>query len=115
MLKKGLFKKPTIELEVNTKNIRKKDPNIPYELCTKCPSCHTMSFTSDLEENFFVCPKCGYHYRINARQRLNLLCDPQSFLEHDVDIVSENILSFPNYDDKLEQAKAFSHEKEGVI
>lgn len=115
MLTKGLFKKPKIELEANLKGSRKSDLNIPYELCSNCPSCKTMSFTSDLEENFHICPKCGYHYRINGRQRLEMIADLHSFKEHDSEFISENSLNFPGYNEKLHQAKVFSRENEAVI
>lgn len=115
MLNKGLFKKPKIELEGNLKGNRRNDPNIPYELCSKCPSCKTMSFTSDLEDNFHICSKCGYHYRISGRQRLEMITDHNTFKEHDTEVASENTLDFPGYNEKLHQAKVFSRENEAVI
>jgi acetyl-CoA carboxylase carboxyl transferase subunit beta len=115
MLKKGLFKKPKNELEAHHRSNRKNDPAIPSELCRICPSCKQLSFNSDLENNFHVCPKCGHHFRINARQRLNMLVDSKSFIELFEDLKSGNRLNFPGYDEKLQQAVLSSHENEGVI
>ena len=115
MLSKGLFKKPKNELEAQHRTKRKTDPAIPSELCRSCPSCKQLSFTSDLENNFHVCPKCGHHFRINARQRLNMIVDPNTFVEQHHQLTSSNRLDFPGYDEKLEQATLFSHENEGVI
>lgn len=115
MLNKGLFKKPKNELETQHRTNRLNDPAIPSELCCSCPSCKQLSFTSDLENNFHVCLKCGHHFRINARQRLNMIVDPDTFLELHPTLVSTNRLEFPGYDEKLEQATLFSHESEGVI
>nr|WP_320025990.1 acetyl-CoA carboxylase, carboxyltransferase subunit beta [uncultured Acetobacterium sp.] len=115
MLSKGLFKKPKNELEAQHRIKRKTDPAIPSELCRSCPSCKQLSFTSDLENNFHVCPKCGHHFRINARQRLNMIVDLDTFVEQHHELTSSNRLEFPGYDEKLAQATLFSHENEGVI
>ncbi|WP_263355857.1 acetyl-CoA carboxylase, carboxyltransferase subunit beta [Acidicapsa ligni] len=45
-------------------------------LWIKCPSCRTILFKAELEANTNVCPKCGYHFKIGARQRIELLLDP---------------------------------------
>jgi len=45
-------------------------------LWTKCPGCRTILFKAELEANLNVCPKCGYHFKIHARQRMDLLLDP---------------------------------------
>jgi acetyl-CoA carboxylase carboxyl transferase subunit beta len=115
MISKGLFKKPKNELEGYHRVTRQSDPAIPTELCRSCPSCKQLIFTSDLENNFQICPKCGHHFRINARQRLNMIVDSDSFTEHHPDLSSINRLEFPEYEEKLMQAALFSHEKEGVI
>ncbi|KNZ41632.1 acetyl-CoA carboxylase, carboxyltransferase subunit beta [Acetobacterium bakii] len=114
-MNKVLFKKPKNELETSSRFKRKTNPAIPQELCRSCPSCKNMSFTSDLEKNFHICSKCGYHFRINARQRLSMICDSGTFIEHFKDNTSVNRLDFPGYTEKLEQATLFSHEKEGVV
>jgi acetyl-CoA carboxylase carboxyl transferase subunit beta len=45
-------------------------------LWTKCPSCRQPIFNADLEANLYVCPKCQHHFKIGARQRIDLLLDP---------------------------------------
>jgi len=45
-------------------------------LWTKCPGCRQAIFNPDLKANVNVCPKCQYHFKIGARQRLDLLLDP---------------------------------------
>ncbi len=115
MLKKGLFKKPKNELEATIRYKQKITPGIPQELCSSCPDCKHMNFTSDLEKTYHICEKCGFHFRINARQRLNMICDKNSFIEHNSNLTSNNRLDFPGYTKKLEDASLFSHEKEAVI
>src|SRR5256885_13048673 len=51
--------------------------NVPEGLWSKCPSCAAVLYATDLEKNANVCPKCGYHNRISARGRLDLLLDPE--------------------------------------
>ena len=114
---KDLFKKPQNELELtgSAKAQKQAVVNIPDELCTTCPSCKKTIFSSDLEDNLFVCPHCGKHLRINGRQRLHLVADEKSFEELWGDLESTNLLDFPQYDKKLQAAKWESKEKEGVI
>jgi len=42
-------------------------------LWTKCPGCRQAIWKADLEANLSVCPKCQYHFKIGARQRIDLL------------------------------------------
>ena len=43
---------------------------VPEGLWSKCPSCEAVLYFTDLENNLHVCPKCGFHNRLSARQRL---------------------------------------------
>ena len=45
-------------------------------LWTKCPNCRAVIFKADLEANLNVCPKCQYHFKIGAQQRIDLLLEP---------------------------------------
>ena len=49
---------------------------IPEGLWSKCPACEAVLYRSDLESNLNVCPKCGHHQRIRARQRIEYLLGP---------------------------------------
>jgi acetyl-CoA carboxylase carboxyl transferase subunit beta len=63
-------------------------------LWEKCPSCRATIWKKDLEENLNICPKCEYHFRINARERLQLLLDDEPWIEHDADLASSDPLHF---------------------
>ena len=111
MIKKGLFKRPKNKLEGGTVSAKVTSAE---DICCKCPSCNKMQLLADLKENFNVCT-CGYHFSINARERINLICDKNSFKEIDKELFSTNLLDFPSYDEKLEKAKKTSKENESVI
>lgn len=114
---KGIFKKPKNELEpsVSSKLAKSSEVNIPSELFTICPGCKKSIFSSDLEDNLFVCPNCGKHLRINARQRIYMIADKNSFVEMWGDMEAENKIGFPQYDEKLHSACLQSKEKESVV
>lgn len=108
------FLKPKNELE-NQGESTENHPYIPDELWVKCPVCKTPVLSSDLEDNLKVCPKCSYHFRIAARQRIGLTADEGSFEEFDAEMTSVNIIDFPDYTRKLKNAKLNSGENESVI
>lgn len=108
------FMKPKNELEDQGEWAETR-PYVPDELWVKCPSCKNLILTSDLEDNMKVCSKCGHHFRINARYRINITVDEDTFEEMDSELTSENILDFPDYSQKLKKAKISSGENESVI
>ena len=97
------FRKPKNELE-SLPEENQNTPFIPDEMWVKCPKCNTMLLTTDMEENLRICTKCNHHFRMSARQRIDMLVDAKSFVEHDADLTSMNILGFPGYDKKLVKA-----------
>lgn len=114
---KGLFKKPRNDLEPSVSG-RIKPPsevNIPQELCTVCPGCKKSVFSSDLQESHNVCPSCGKHLRLNARQRIHMIADPDSFQELWADMAGTDPLRFPEYPEKLRAAELASRESESVV
>jgi len=92
--------------------------NVPEGLWSKCPSCAAVLYASDLEKNANVCPKCGYHNRISARGRLDLLLDPEGRFEIGVEIASVDSLKFKDdkrYPERLEEAEKTTGETEALI
>ena len=108
------FIKPKNELE-GAEEVESKQPYVPDEMWEKCPECGTLLLTTDVEENCQVCSKCNYHFRLNARERIDITADRDSFVEMDAELESDNILDFPGYDEKLEKSKKKSKEHESVI
>lgn len=79
-----------------------------------CPNCHKDIPLSRLWANNLVCP-CGYHFRMKARQRIQMIVDKGSFYELYSNIKAENPLNFPGYNDKVETVRVASGEKEAVV
>lgn len=80
----------------------------------ECPNCHKSLSPEVLSEQQFVC-SCGYHFRMKARQRIQLLTDSGSFQELFSELSAQDPLDFPGYGEKLEKAKLLSGEEEGVL
>ncbi len=93
-------------------------PDIPDNMWIKCPACREIVYTRELEDNLKVCPKCGYHHRISAREWLGLL-DPDSFVEHDTGLMPTDPLGFVSldvsYGEKLKQTQDKTGMPEAVI
>lgn len=95
--------------------IRRHRPVIPDGLWIKCQSCEAIIFSKTLYEGNKLCPKCGYHYPLSARERIALLCDDGSFSEHDAGLMPRDPLGFPEYLDKQEKSRAKAKEYEAVV
>ncbi len=76
-------------------------------LWVKCESCGTIVFRKDLEANLLVCPKCGFHFKMNSKQRLEMLLDGR-WTEHDAGMTSTDPLQFVDtkpYAQRLKDAR----------
>jgi acetyl-CoA carboxylase carboxyl transferase subunit beta len=91
---------------------------IPEGLWSKCPACEAVLYRSDLESNLNVCPKCGHHQRIRARQRIELLLDPEGQFEIGAEVVPVDPLKFKDskrYPDRLVAASEDSEETDAMV
>ncbi len=82
---------------------------MPDGLWTKCESCLEIIYNKQLEENFRVCPKCGFHFKINSSERVHMLVDEGSFVETDSNISSGDPLDFTDnkpYKERIEKARS---------
>lgn len=80
----------------------------------KCPNCRKDIPLSRLWANNLVC-SCGYHFRMKARQRIQMIVDRDSFQELYADVKAGNPLNFPGYQEKAETVRQISGEEEAVI
>ncbi|MFB3906199.1 MAG: acetyl-CoA carboxylase, carboxyltransferase subunit beta [Acidobacteriota bacterium] len=87
-------------------------------LFARCEDCKNIIWKKELENNWQVCPKCGFHFRISARQRLALLLDEGTCREFDGHLRSTDPLQFTdkkNYPDRLDQAIQTTGLNEAVV
>lgn len=89
------------------------------EIWTKCPKCDELLYTRELERNARVCPKCSHHFRLSARERIDLLVDADTFEEWDADIRPTDPLEFVDgngsYVEKLAKTQKKTGENESLI
>ncbi len=89
--------------------------DIPKDMFVKCEECNELLLVEDVEKNLWVCPKCGFHFRISARNRLKMLDPNNTFVEMNPELSSVNPLDFPQYLEKVEKYQKLTQEKEAVI
>lgn len=68
--------------------------DIPGELWVKCYQCAGILYNKDLETNLKVCPKCGYHFKLTFRERLQITLDEGIFIEYDASLRAKDFLNF---------------------
>lgn len=88
---------------------------VPDNMLFKCPRCLNVVMTDELEKNLKVCPECGYHARLTASERINLITDKESFREFDADMLSANPIDFPDYEAKQQKLRDTTGLKDAVI
>jgi acetyl-CoA carboxylase carboxyl transferase subunit beta len=77
---------------------------MPDGLWTKCPSCGEIMYKRQLEEHFFTCTKCGYHFRIGSQEYIELIFDEGTFVETETNLRSADPLGFvdtKSYKDRI--------------
>ncbi|HAX24434.1 MAG TPA: acetyl-CoA carboxylase, carboxyltransferase subunit beta [Thermomicrobiales bacterium] len=92
---------------------------VPEDLWVKCPKCGELAYTKEHLQTHRVCQRCGYHFRLAARERIDLLADEGSFVEWDTDLTTDDPLGFSvdgeSYADKARKTAAKSGMAEAVI
>lgn len=111
----GLFSSKKKYATVSTKDIIKpkknmNDKTVVSNLWEKCDECGEIIYRQDIEKNLKKCPICDHYFPMKALERVELLIDNGTFFEFDTDIVSQDPLKFPEYEEKLIRAK----EKSGL-
>ncbi len=83
---------------------------MPEGLWVKCDNCKEIIYKKEVARNANVCPKCNYHFRISARERLDTMYDDGSYREFDSEIAPIDALGF--VDTKPYAARLVSYQKE---
>ena len=102
--------------------IQQTDPDqrrtVPEGLWIKCPSCETVLYKTDLEQNVNVCPKCSHHHRIGARARLDAFLDGEGRYEVGQEVLPVDALKFKDskkYPDRLKEALESTGETDALV
>jgi len=92
--------------------------SIPEGLWCKCPACEAVLYATDLVQNLGVCPKCSHHHRLKARERLDLLLDPEGRFEIGAEVLPLDVLKFKDskrYPDRLAAANEDTGESDAMV
>ncbi|MDH7498825.1 MAG: acetyl-CoA carboxylase, carboxyltransferase subunit beta [candidate division NC10 bacterium] len=101
-----------------TASVKESRLKVPDGLWIKCESCKEIIYKQEVERNLKVCPKCNYHFRIGAKERLALLVDEGSFKEYDARLQAMDPLNFKDskpYQERIKEAKKATGMNEAVI
>ena len=91
---------------------------VPEGLWIKCPECDTVLYKTDLEGNQNVCPHCGHHHRIGARERLNVFLDHEGRYEIGQEVVPVDALKFKDsrkYPERIKEAMENTGETDALV
>ncbi len=104
------------------KDAAEKRVKVPEGLWVKCNSCKEIIYRKEVERNLKVCPKCNYHFRISAKERIPLFVDEGSFIEMDRNLTTQDPLEFPPegkgkkaYKDKIKDVQESTNLSEASI
>ncbi|HTP45967.1 MAG TPA: acetyl-CoA carboxylase, carboxyltransferase subunit beta [Casimicrobiaceae bacterium] len=91
---------------------------VPEGLWVKCSACEAVLYRTDLEKNLNVCPKCGYHGRVGARERIDQLFDPEGRYEIGAEVLPVDTLKFRDtkkYPERLATALEDTGETDALV
>ena len=91
---------------------------VPEGLWVKCPACEAVLYRTDLENNLMVCPKCNFHNRLRARDRVDQLLDPEGRFEIGSEVLPVDLLKFKDsrrYPERLEAAVEDTGETDALV
>lgn len=94
-----------------------KTGGVPEGLWKRCPNCEAMLYAKQVAQNLHVCPDCDYHYRLDAIQRIEQLCDPGSFEPMWADLAPRDMLRFQDripYKERLQSEQIKTGQKDAV-
>lgn len=105
-------------LPAKIRTVPSEKKGVPEGIWTKCAGCDAILYAAELSKNLGVCPKCSFHTRIKARERLDHFLDTQNRLEIASEVGPVDRLKFRDtkkYKDRLVAAQKKSGEKDALI
>jgi len=91
---------------------------VPEGLWIKCDVCEAVLYRADLEKSLDVCPKCGHHNRVTARERLDMMLDAEGRYEIGSEVIPVDFLKFVDsrrYTDRLDADSTESGESDALV
>lgn len=105
----GLFsnkkKYATVSVKDTVKPPVKREKEEVSSLWVKCDDCGEIIYKEEISKNLKKCPSCDHYFPMSAKERIELLIDINTFEEYDEEIRSKNPLDFPEYENKLDNAR----------
>lgn len=92
--------------------------SVPEGIWMKCQQCGAQLYRAELERNLYVCPKCEYHMRVSARDRLQMFLDEDSGREIAAGLSPQDPLKFKDskrYRDRVAQAQKTTGERDALL
>jgi acetyl-CoA carboxylase carboxyl transferase subunit beta len=92
--------------------------SVPEGLWIKCAACDAVLYSTDLEKNLNVCPKCGHHQRLGGRARLDALLDRDGRFEIGAEVLPVDTLKFRDsrrYPERLAEAQEQTGEGDALV
>jgi len=111
------IKNPKLKINKKTE-AQGESPNTPTGVWQKCPNCSELLQTSKIKENFQVCSLCQYHFRLNAKERAELLLDEKTFVSFVEEYSSMDPLAFHDkkpYEKRLQEVFATVGSRESIL
>lgn len=108
----GLFSREKPKIKVQSS---KKDG---FSGWLKCTHCNELIHANELQQNFFCCPKCDYHYRLPVDDRIKSLADPETFEPLFENLRSVDPLHFVDtepYTKRLEEAREKTGREDAIV
>ena len=99
-------------------NVQEGKTKVPDGLWIKCDGCKEIIYKLEVERNLNVCPKCNYHFRIGAKERLALIVDEGSFKEYDGRLHPADPLDFKDmkpYPERVKEARKATGMNEAIL
>jgi len=106
-----------LDLQVQN-NLKRPKRGVPEGLWRRCPGCQATIFRKEAEKRLGVCPECGYHWYVSARERIAQLLDEGTFEEWDADLVATDPLGFVDkkpYKDRVREEQRRTGLRDAVI
>ncbi len=107
MLRDYFKKKPVQEIE--------EKGEVPDGIFRKCDACSKIVYMEDIKANFYCCPKCGRYFRIDPWLRIRMTADKDTFEEWDRELLTDDPLDFPGYEEKLRRLRETTRLKDGIV